>query len=81
MKKPEVIEIFADNGEHSHWELLHLETGHVLWSEERMSEELSAELDSEAEYINSRINPVQTLSERLSEMVDSREEFWAQYFI
>lgn len=33
MKKPYVLECFADNGEHSHWELLNSETGETLWSE------------------------------------------------
>lgn len=33
MKEPKVIEIFADNGEHSHWQLID-ENGEILWSEE-----------------------------------------------
>ena len=33
MKEPKVIEMFADNGEHSHWQLID-EHGEVLWSEE-----------------------------------------------
>lgn len=33
MNKPKVIEKFADNGEHSHWELIDSDTGIVLWSE------------------------------------------------
>ena len=32
-KKPILIEKFADNGEHSHWQLCN-ENGEVLWSEE-----------------------------------------------
>lgn len=33
MNKPKVVERFADNGEHSHWELINSDTGDVLWSE------------------------------------------------
>ena len=33
MKEPKVIEIFADNGEHSHWQLVN-EMGEVVWSED-----------------------------------------------
>ena len=33
MKEPKVIERFADNGEHSHWQLID-ENGEILWSEE-----------------------------------------------
>lgn len=32
--KPIVQEVFADNGEHSHWTLINPETGVKLWSEE-----------------------------------------------
>jgi hypothetical protein len=30
MNKPIVVEVFADNGEHSHWELID-DNGDVLW--------------------------------------------------
>ena len=33
MKKPTIIEKFADNGEHSHWTLCETQTGKYLWSE------------------------------------------------
>lgn len=33
MKKPLVVEVFADNGEFSHWSLIDLETSVKLWSE------------------------------------------------
>lgn len=33
MNKPKVIEIFADNGTHSHWALIDPDTGNTLWSE------------------------------------------------
>lgn len=33
MKKPEIIEKFTDNGEHSHWILIDSNTGEILWSE------------------------------------------------
>lgn len=33
MKKPVVVERFADNGAHSHWELIDADTGAVLWAE------------------------------------------------
>lgn len=34
MKKPIIVERFADNGEHSHYDLIEVETGELLWSEE-----------------------------------------------
>lgn len=34
MKKPKVIEKFADNGEHSHYQLVDVESGEVIWSED-----------------------------------------------
>jgi len=33
MKEPKVEERFADNGEHSHYVLVDVETGELLWSE------------------------------------------------
>lgn len=33
MKEPQVIEVYTDNGEHSHWRLIDVETGDNLWSE------------------------------------------------
>lgn len=32
MEKPNIVEKFTDNGEHSHWQLLDAETGVLLWS-------------------------------------------------
>lgn len=37
MVKPIITEKFADNGEHSHWELINANTGDVLWSEEKFN--------------------------------------------
>ena len=34
MQQPIIKECFADNGEHSHWELINSETGEKLWTEE-----------------------------------------------
>jgi hypothetical protein len=34
MKKPTIVEKFADNGEHSHWELINSETSETLWIED-----------------------------------------------
>jgi hypothetical protein len=34
MEKPIIVERFADNGEHSHYDLIEAETGELLWSEE-----------------------------------------------
>lgn len=33
MEKPKLVEKFADNGEHSHWELVDNKTGQMLWRE------------------------------------------------
>ena len=38
MNKPTLIERFADNGEHSHYELIETETGELLWSEDSEDE-------------------------------------------
>lgn len=40
MNKPEVVERFTDNGEHSHWELINPSTGDVLWSEVSPEDEI-----------------------------------------
>lgn len=34
MEKPTIVEKFADNGEHSHWELVNSETCETLWIED-----------------------------------------------
>jgi hypothetical protein len=34
MEKPIINEVFTDNGEHSHWELINAENGELLWSED-----------------------------------------------
>ena len=44
MKEPKVIEMFADNGEHSHWQLIN-EEGEVIWSED--SSEITPPANSE----------------------------------
>lgn len=33
LNKPTIVERFADNGAHSHWELVNTDTGEMLWSE------------------------------------------------
>lgn len=33
LNKPTIVEQFADNGAHSHWELINTNTGEILWSE------------------------------------------------
>lgn len=33
MNKPIINEVFADNGEHSHWELIDSSNGDILWQE------------------------------------------------
>ncbi len=38
MDKPEVIERYADNGAHSHWELVDGNTGEMLWSEDEAAD-------------------------------------------
>lgn len=40
MTEPKVVERFADNGEHSHWELINSDTGEVLWSEVSPEDEI-----------------------------------------
>lgn len=34
MEKPIINEVFTDNGEHSHWELIDIDDGKLLWSED-----------------------------------------------
>lgn len=33
MNKPKIVEMLDNNGQHSHWELMDLDTGKILWSE------------------------------------------------
>lgn len=33
-KKPTIVELFSDNGEHSGWELCNTDNGEILWSED-----------------------------------------------
>lgn len=33
MNKPIIVEVFADNGEHSHFKLINVDNGEVLWEE------------------------------------------------
>lgn len=35
--EPTICEKFADNGEHSHWELINTDTGETLWKEGQSS--------------------------------------------
>lgn len=42
-----VREVFADNGEHSHYELLDAETGKVIWAEEEKDEKFEFEKAAE----------------------------------
>lgn len=39
MEKPILVERFADNGEHSHWELLEPSDCAILWSNEKDEED------------------------------------------
>ncbi|MEB3150552.1 MAG: hypothetical protein VKL60_16260 [Sphaerospermopsis sp.] len=32
MNRPTVVERYADNGEHSHWDLIDTDTGETLWT-------------------------------------------------
>lgn len=41
MKRPELVERFSDNGEHSHWELID-DNGEVLWVEPPKDESIFA---------------------------------------
>lgn len=45
MEKPILKECFADNGEHSHWELRSSENGELIWSEESPKESLLEEIE------------------------------------
>lgn len=38
-EKPVINEVFADNGEHSHWELIDPVNGKILWSQAPASDE------------------------------------------
>lgn len=43
MNKPEIIEVYDDNGEHSHWELIDSDTGVKLWSEDPVEKQCDHE--------------------------------------
>ena len=59
MKEPKVIEILADNGEHSHWQLID-ENCEIIWSEKPTEVKKNAVLQhvskSLCDYCGSEIN-------------------------
>lgn len=40
MNKPIIKEVFADNGEHSHWELINSDNGEVIWTEDKFNQRI-----------------------------------------
>lgn len=53
MDKPVLVERFADNGDHSHWELVIAENSELLWSELIESERLDDTKETEIAITNS----------------------------
>ena len=41
MKKPILNEVFTDNGEHSHWNLIDGETNDIIWSEDPIEDNIN----------------------------------------
>ena len=57
MNKPTLVERFADNGEHSHWELVN-EQGKVIWGKQKEQEEERFDITLSKLCAENDINPV-----------------------
>jgi len=69
-EKPVIVERFADNGAHSHWELRG-ELGVLLWTEDKEDEEWMRDLHPKSEGIK--------LQAQLEALQDLQREFMGKY--
>lgn len=75
--KPLVREIFADNGEHSHYELLDAETGKVLWTEEEKDEKFEKAAEPMIKYLAENHHPhMQVLIDSTSAILLEQEKMY-----
>ena len=75
--KPLVREVFADNGEHSHYELLDAETGKVLWTEEEEDEKFEKAAEPMIKYLAENHHPhMQVLIDSTSAILLEQEKMY-----
>lgn len=75
--KPLVREVFADNGEHSHYELLDAETGKVLWTEEEKDEKFEKAAEPMIKYLAENHHPhMQVLIDSTSAIFLEQEKMY-----
>lgn len=75
--KPLVREVFADNGEHSHYELLDAETGKVLWTEEEKDEKFEKAAEPMIKYLAENHHPhMQVLIDSTSAILLEQERMY-----
>lgn len=75
--KPLVREVFADNGEHSHYELLDAETGKVLWTEEEKDEKFEKAAEPMIKYLAENHHPhMQVLIDSTSAILLEQEKVY-----
>lgn len=76
--KPLVREVFADNGAHSHYELLDAETGKVLWTEEEKDEMFEKAAEPMIKYLAENHHPhMQVLIDSTSAILLEQEKMYA----
>ena len=64
MKKPLILEVFADNGLHSHWALVDTQKGEKLWSED----------PTECEAMGYPVNPTQKELELTTQLAKANSD-------
>lgn len=75
--KPLVREVFADNGEHSHYELWDAETGKVLWTEEEKDEKFEKAAEPMIKYLAENHHPhMQVLIDSTSAILLEQEKMY-----
>lgn len=75
--KPLVREVFVDNGEHSHYELLDAETGKVLWTEEEKDEKFEKAAEPMIKYLAENHHPhMQVLIDSTSAILLEQEKMY-----
>jgi len=64
--EPKLVEKFADNGDHSHWELINPDTNEIIWSEESdvSKDEMTGKLTYQLSLLINTSAEVQTFIEK-----------------
>ena len=69
--------VFADNGEHSHYELLDAETGKVLWTEEEKDKKFEKAAEPMIKYLAENHHPhMQVLIDSTSAILLEQEKMY-----